>query len=110
MRLFDKKHAAREGKIQLLGKTRIKTLLAQLKSKWEIADWKKIKKEFKFTDFKEAMRFVNKVAKLAQAQNHHPDIYIFYNKVVIELWTHAASGLSENDFILAAKIEKLEIN
>lgn len=67
----------------------------------------KLKKEFKFQDFKEAMDFVNKVAALAETENHHPDIHIFYNRVIIELWTHSVNGLSEKDFILAFKIEKV---
>ena len=53
------------------------------------------------------MRFVNAVATIAEAEGHHPDIAIHYNKVGITLWTHAIGGLSENDFILAAKIERL---
>lgn len=66
-----------------------------------------IKKEFKFKNFKEAIEFVNKVANIAENEGHHPDIYIFYNKVNISLTTHAAKGLTENDFILAAKINNL---
>lgn len=68
---------------------------------------KKISKDFKFKDFKEAMDFVNKVAELAESEGHHPDIRISYNRVQIEMWTHAANGLTENDFILAAKIDAL---
>lgn len=66
-----------------------------------------IQKEFKFTDFKEAMAFVNRVADIAETEGHHPDIYVFYNKVRLELSTHAIGGLSDNDFILAAKINAL---
>jgi 4a-hydroxytetrahydrobiopterin dehydratase len=51
------------------------------------------------------MDFVNKVAKLAESEGHHPDIHVFYNRVQLELWTHAVNGLSESDFILAAKID-----
>jgi 4a-hydroxytetrahydrobiopterin dehydratase len=65
---------------------------------------KKIIREFKFGDFKAAMGFVNEVAAVAEAEGHHPDIYIFYNLVRLELSTHAIGGLSENDFIMAAKI------
>lgn len=68
---------------------------------------KKIAREFKFKDFKAAMAFVNKVAEIAEAEQHHPDIHIFYNLVRLELSTHAIGGLSENDFILAAKIDLL---
>ena len=67
----------------------------------------KLRKQFIFKDFKEAIAFVNEVAKTAEAEGHHPDIYIFYNKVQLELYTHAVGGLSENDFIMAAKIDKL---
>lgn len=65
----------------------------------------RIFKEYKFKDFIGAMNFVDKVAELAEAEGHHPDIHINYNKVLLELWTHAIGGLSENDFILAAKID-----
>ncbi|MDE2018828.1 MAG: 4a-hydroxytetrahydrobiopterin dehydratase [Patescibacteria group bacterium] len=75
---------------------------------WKVIDGKKISREFKFKDFKAAMAFVNKVAEIAEAEQHHPDIYIFYNLVRFELWTHAIGGLSENDFILAAKISNTE--
>ncbi|HUZ92930.1 MAG TPA: 4a-hydroxytetrahydrobiopterin dehydratase [Candidatus Paceibacterota bacterium] len=70
---------------------------------WSSPDNLKIVKEFEFKDFKEAMGFVNKLALIAEAEGHHPDIYIFYNKVRLELSTHAIGGLSENDFILAAR-------
>ena len=65
-------------------------------------------KEIKFKDFKEAMVFINHVAVIAEAEQHHPDIYIFYETVRLELSTHAIHGLSENDFILAAKIDKTD--
>lgn len=81
-------------------------LLKQLKLEWEIIEGKKIRHEFKFKDFVEAMKFVNKVADLAEAENHHPNIHIYYSRVVIDLTTHNIKGLSENDFILAAKIEE----
>ena len=73
---------------------------------WHISD-DKLQKEFKFADFKEAMNFVNKVADIAEEEGHHPDIFIFYNKVTLTLFTHAARGLTENDFILASKVDKL---
>lgn len=74
---------------------------------WTILDSKKIVHQFEFKDFKESIKFVNKVADIANNEGHHPDIYIFYNKVRIELWTHAISSLFKNDFILATKIEKI---
>ncbi len=74
---------------------------------WTSPDGKKILREFKLKDFKAVMVLVNKVADIAEAEGHHPDIYIFYNIVRFELSTHAVGGLSENDFILAAKINAL---
>ena len=74
---------------------------------WQIEEEKKIKKEFRFKDFLGSMDFVNKVAALAEGEGHHPSIFISYNKVRITLTTHAMGGLSENDFIMAAKIDQL---
>lgn len=76
-------------------------------SGWDLRENKRIKKTFKFKNFKKAIDFVNKVAKTAEEEQHHPNIFISYNKVVIELWTHATGRLSENDFILASKIDLL---
>lgn len=67
----------------------------------------RIKKEFYFENFKEAMKFVNKVADLAEEEEHHPDIYIYYDEVVLELHTHAIKGLHLNDFVMAAKINEI---
>ena len=105
--LSDKKCVTCEGGVPPLSETEIKTYLSQIKEGWKAMDSKKIQKEFKFGDFKEAMEFVNKVAVIAEQEGHHPDIHIFYNTVKIELWTHAIEGLSENDFILAAKVDKI---
>ena len=75
---------------------------------WSVDDsHKSISKEYKFRDFKEAMNFVEKVAEIANQEDHHPDIYIHYNKVSIVLFTHAIDGLHENDFILASKIDDM---
>jgi 4a-hydroxytetrahydrobiopterin dehydratase len=81
-------------------------LLAQDVPEWKL-DQGKLVRKLKFRDFREAMAFVNRVAALAEEEGHHPDIQISYNRVTFELWTHAINGLSENDFILAAKIEAL---
>lgn len=66
-----------------------------------------LRKQFKFKNFKESMAFVNKVADLAESEGHHPDIKIVWNKVNFDLFTHAVGGLSENDFIMAAKIDEI---
>ena len=82
-------------------------LLKQLKLDWEVIENKKIKHEFKFDSYMAGVEFANKVARLAEKENHHPNIHIYYGRVVIDLTTHNIRGLSENDFILAAKIENL---
>lgn len=106
--LLHKKCVPCEGGVQPFTEAQIKEYVAQLKTEWEVFELRKITKTFKFKDFKEAIAFINKVATVAEQENHHPDMKVFgWNKVEIELSTHAIKGLSENDFILAAKIEQL---
>ncbi|MBI5133869.1 MAG: 4a-hydroxytetrahydrobiopterin dehydratase [Candidatus Taylorbacteria bacterium] len=105
--LKDKKCVACEGGVPSLAREAAAALLVQT-PQWRMAeDGKTISRGFRFADFEEAMGFVSKVASLAQAEGHHPDIHISYNKVRFDLSTHAIGGLSENDFILAAKIDGL---
>lgn len=76
---------------------------------WDDINQNKIEKIFRFKDFKEALAFINSVGEIAETEQHHPDIYLFnWNKVKITLSTHALNGLSENDFILAAKIDEIK--
>ena len=75
---------------------------------WRVsADGKQIARTFTYKDFIQAMKFVNKVAGVAEEQGHHPDIHIHWNKVELVLWTHSIGGLHENDFVMAAKIDRL---
>jgi 4a-hydroxytetrahydrobiopterin dehydratase len=97
-----------KGETEAMKKDEIKEYQSLFKINWPVIDGKKMAKEFEFNDFKEAMAFVNQIAKIAEAEQHHPDIHIFYNKVVVELWSHGLKGLSENDFILAVKIEEIK--
>jgi len=73
---------------------------------WEIAE-KSIERTFKFKNFVEAMRFANRITAIAEEENHHPDLHISWGKVIVELSTHSVDGLSINDFIVAAKINRL---
>jgi 4a-hydroxytetrahydrobiopterin dehydratase len=77
---------------------------------WRVADGEpmKIARELRFKDFAQAMAFVNRLAEVAEAEGHHPDFRVSWNQVELELTTHAIGGLSENDFIMAAKINELE--
>ncbi|MFM7088986.1 MAG: 4a-hydroxytetrahydrobiopterin dehydratase [Candidatus Paceibacterota bacterium] len=76
---------------------------------WNLAaESKSIEREFKFADFIGAINFINNVADIAESEGHHPDIEIHYNKVKLTLTTHSIGGLSENDFIVAAKVSELK--
>ena len=105
MELSNKKCKPCEGNILPFTEKQAKEYLKQI-SGWKIKD-NKIIKEVKFKNFRENMIFVNKVAEIAEQEQHHPDLQISYNKLKITLTTHAIKGLSENDFILAAKINIL---
>lgn len=75
---------------------------------WTLAeDHKSISRQFEFKDFKESLAFINHVGELAESEGHHPDIHCWWNKVKLELTTHEIKGLSNNDFIIAAKINAL---
>jgi 4a-hydroxytetrahydrobiopterin dehydratase len=74
---------------------------------WQVVKEHHIVRLFKFPDFKQALAFVNRVGELAEEQGHHPDILLAWGKVEITLWTHKIDGLTESDFIMAAKIDRL---
>lgn len=97
-----------EGGIPPLNSSEIKKLLTELKQ-WEVsADEKMISRRFTFKGFYKTMAFVNAIAWIANQENHHPDLEIGFNYCLIKYSTHAINGLTKNDFICAAKIDKLE--
>ena len=79
-------------------------LLAELDG-WSVTKVPRLTKQWKFADFATALVFVNRIGAIADAEDHHPDVTLGWGRVGIELWTHAAGGLTENDFILAARID-----
>ncbi len=81
--------------------------LAQQVAGWEVVEEHHLAKSFPFPDFRKALAFVNRVGELAEEQGHHPDIYLTWGKADITIWTHKINGLTESDFILAAKIDQL---
>jgi 4a-hydroxytetrahydrobiopterin dehydratase len=95
-----------EGGEKPLAEGEIRLLQQQIPA-WEVTGQPRLTRTLEFTDFKEAMGFVNDMAELAEAQGHHPDFFVHWNQVRVELWTHATGGLHENDFIMAAKIDAL---
>ena len=82
----------------------VSKLLAQLDG-WAVTDGPRLAKGWKFPDFSTALAFVNHIGAIADAEDHHPDVTLGWGRVGVELWTHAAGGLTENDFILAARID-----
>ena len=109
MDLGNKKCIPCQGGEDPLPRIKIDDYLQAIDQKWQVYDNDtKLKREFELADFSKAIVFVNQVAQLAELEGHHPNIYIYdYRKVRIELWTHKINGLHLNDFILAAKIDKL---
>ena len=97
-----------EGGTPPMRRVEAENMLAEVDG-WNLAEdgVLKIQRKFKFDDFKSALGFVNEVGKIAEEEGHHPEIIFGWGKAVVTLYTHAVSGLSENDFILAAKINNL---
>lgn len=108
MNLVEKKCIPCEGGSEKLSLNQAQKMASQT-PQWKIQE-KQIQRQFKFKNFIQAMDFVNKMAQIAEEQGHHPDFSVHYNQVEVTLWTHAIGGLSENDFIVAAKIDQIEKN
>jgi 4a-hydroxytetrahydrobiopterin dehydratase len=84
--------------------------LEQMKSQvpgWQVVDEHHLFKSYTFPDFKQALDFVNHVGAIAEEEGHHPDLFLTWGKVEVKIWTHKINGLTESDFILAAKIDAL---
>ena len=82
-------------------------MACQLDGGWKVVTEHHLEKEYPFKDFREALEFTNRVGELAEAQGHHPDIYLAWGKVRLTVWTHKTDGLTESDFVFAAKVDKL---
>ena len=105
--LAEKKCVPCDGGAPRLEGARLDELAKQLRSGWKVVKQHHLECEFKFKNFREALDFTNKVGELAEAQGHHPDIYLAWGQVKVTIWTHKIDGLTESDFVLAAKIDKL---
>ncbi len=103
----DRKCVPCEGDVPPLGAAAVDEALRSLDG-WDAQESRtRIHRHFRFKDFAEAMRFVNALAAVAEAEGHHPDFAVHWNTVDVTLWTHAIGGLSDNDFIVAAKLDRL---
>jgi len=84
----------------------LEALARDLGGDWRIRDGHHLEKEYQFGDFRSAMNFAIRVGELAEEQGHHPDMYIAWGKVLLTVWTHKVDGLTESDFVFAAKADK----
>lgn len=95
-----------KGGVPPLRGTQIEGLLARLGGGWRVQDEHHLEKEYKFSNFVEALDFTNEVGAIAEEQGHHPDIALSWGKVGLTIYTHKIDGLTESDFILAAKVDE----
>jgi len=84
----------------------IDELLGQLEPEWEVNEKGHLERMYTFPNFAEALAFVNRVGTIAEAEGHHPDLYLAWGKCTVELWTHKIHGLTNSDFYLAAKADR----
>ena len=105
--LSKKKCIPCQGGIPPLEKKEVDRLLNELPSKWLVNEVGHLYKVYEFQNFIDTMIFVNKIADIAEQEDHHPDLAVSYGKCIVEIWTHKINGLTESDFILAAKIDNI---
>ena len=105
--LADKQCVPCRGGVPPLKGEELKTLHRNVPD-WTVTNEHHLQREFRFPDFKQALDFVNLVGAIAEDQGHHPDILLTWGKADITLWTHSVNGLTESDFIMAAKIDRLK--
>jgi 4a-hydroxytetrahydrobiopterin dehydratase len=88
----------------------LKDMQNKLDAGWDVVDEHHLEKTYTFDDYEQSVFFTNAVAKIAQEQDHHPDILLTYGKVKVTVWTHSIDGLTESDFVFAAKTEEAHQN
>ena len=94
-----------EGGVEPLGGDEIERLRRELGGGWVVVEGHHLEKEYAFEDFRGALAFTHRVGEVAESEGHHPDIHLGWGKVRLTIWTHAVGGLTENDFILAARAD-----
>jgi 4a-hydroxytetrahydrobiopterin dehydratase len=105
--LAQKQCVACKGDVPPVAGDELTRLARQIDAGWRVVNQHHLEREFKFPNFLQALQFTNRVGELAEAQNHHPDIYLAWGKVKLTLWTHKIDGLTESDFVFAAKVDQL---
>ncbi|MDA1044061.1 MAG: 4a-hydroxytetrahydrobiopterin dehydratase [Verrucomicrobia bacterium] len=94
-----------KGGVPPLKGSELLALMGQLGGDWQLMNGHHLEKEYQFRNFRDALAFTNRVGEVAESQNHHPDIFLAWGKVRITIWTHKIDGLTESDFVLAAKCD-----
>lgn len=97
----------RGGDVSPLKGAELEMMLEKLGGDWEVIDERHLEKQYKFDDFQAALDFVNRVGQLAESVDHHPDLCLGWGKASITIWTHSIDGLSEADFVFAARADQL---
>lgn len=106
-RLAEKECVPCKGGVPPLRGEELRELAEELDAGWEVVEQHHLEKEFSFPDFRQALEFTNEVGELAEAQGHHPDIHLAWGAVRVTVWTHKIDGLTESDFVFAAKVEAI---
>lgn len=107
MKLYERKCLACAGATVPLLDSDCMKFLVELGGNWKIVEKKMLEKSYRFHNFREALAFVDRIGTLAELEGHHPDIFLSWGLVKINLWTHKIGGLSESDFIMAAKYDRI---
>ncbi len=107
MSLADNQCVPCRGGVPPLEPAKVEELLGQLGQGWALNGDGHIERQYEFKDFAEALAFVNKVGAIAEAEGHHPDLYLAWGRCKVEIWTHKIRGLTESDFYLAAKADRV---
>ncbi len=106
--LAQKKCVPCQGGTPPLKGAQLKSLQKKLSKGWKVSKEHHLEKEYEFKNFSDALKFTNQVGEIAEKENHHPDIYLAWGEVKLTVWTHKIDGLTESDFVFAAKVDKLD--
>lgn len=107
MGLADNKCVPCRGGVPPMERARAQALLAELEPGWRLNDEGHLERVFPFKDFAQSLAFANKVGAIAEQEGHHPDLYVAWGTCKVEIWTHKIKGLTESDFYLAAKADRV---
>lgn len=105
-KLAEKECIPCKGGVPPLKGAELAALHQRLEAGWQVFDEHHLEKEYRFRSYQDGVDFTNRVARIAEEQNHHPDILLLYGKVKVTIWTHKIDGLTESDFVFAAKVEE----